>query len=68
MMVSDTPILISRYVHYCQMRKGDAREKGLVCMKMDFSAMCDQSDHQRNCNSFEVILLSPSRDKVFQIN
>ena len=54
------------YAHdYCQMHKGDASEKGLVCMKKVFSAMYDHTDHQKNCDSFKVILLSPSRDIKF---
>ena len=32
------------YAHdYLRMHKGDASEKGLVCVKRDFSAMYDQT-------------------------
>ena len=54
------------YAHdYCQMHKGDASGKRLVYMKSDFSAMYDQIVTIKNCDSFKVILLSPSRDIKF---
>ena len=57
------------YAHdYCQVHKGDAREKGLVYVKRSFSAMCDQTD-QKNCDSFMVIIditVAKQRHKIYQ--